>query len=114
MNKLEEGEGADVAEPIIDDENPEWTEADFAAATGPEELPPEVLAAFPKTAARGSTRDPSHDEDVATILSGLAEVVAIENGTADPSTYRVHVSASVDVRAMRKGQNLTQAGFAAR
>jgi uncharacterized protein (DUF4415 family) len=31
------------------DDNPEWTKADFARAKGPEHLPPEVLAAFPKT-----------------------------------------------------------------
>ena len=39
---------------IIDDDhdNPEWTEEDFARAKGPETLPPEVLALFPKTAAR--------------------------------------------------------------
>lgn len=37
----------------IDPENPEWTEAEFAAAKGPEALPPELLAAFPKTRARG-------------------------------------------------------------
>lgn len=30
-------------------ENPEWTEADFANAKGPADLPPELLAAFPKT-----------------------------------------------------------------
>lgn len=38
---------------IIDDyDNPEWTEEDFAMAKGPETLPPEVLALFPKTVAR--------------------------------------------------------------
>lgn len=37
---------------IFDDENPEWTEEDFARALGPEHLPPEVLALFPKTLAR--------------------------------------------------------------
>lgn len=37
----------------IDPENPEWTEADFAAAKGPETLPPGLLAAFPNTKARG-------------------------------------------------------------
>ncbi|HEX8513618.1 MAG TPA: BrnA antitoxin family protein [Allosphingosinicella sp.] len=37
----------------IDDENPEWTDADFAAAKGPEALPPELLTAFPNTRARG-------------------------------------------------------------
>jgi uncharacterized protein (DUF4415 family) len=41
------------SEPIIDPENPEWTEADFAAAKGPESLPPHMLAAFPKTKLRG-------------------------------------------------------------
>jgi uncharacterized protein (DUF4415 family) len=39
--------------PKIDPENPEWTEADFAAAKGPEALPPRLLAAFPNTKARG-------------------------------------------------------------
>ncbi len=39
--------------PKIDEENPEWTAADFAAAKGPESLPPELLAAFPNSRARG-------------------------------------------------------------
>lgn len=43
---------APEAEPIFDDDNPEWTEEDFARAFGPEHLPPEVLAAFPRTAER--------------------------------------------------------------
>ena len=38
---------------IIDPENPEWTEADFATAKGPECLPEKMLAAFPRTTARG-------------------------------------------------------------
>jgi hypothetical protein len=48
--------------PKIDAENPEWTEADFSAAQGPEALPPALLAAFPRAKAgapagrRGSTR----------------------------------------------------------
>ncbi|HEY0414614.1 MAG TPA: BrnA antitoxin family protein [Allosphingosinicella sp.] len=37
----------------IDPENPEWTDADFAAAKGPESLPPAMLAAFPNTKVRG-------------------------------------------------------------
>ena len=37
---------------VIDDDNPEWTEEDFARALGPEHLPPEVLAHFPRTLAR--------------------------------------------------------------
>jgi uncharacterized protein (DUF4415 family) len=36
-------------DPIIDDENPEWTEADFARATPASNLPADVLAAFPNT-----------------------------------------------------------------
>jgi uncharacterized protein (DUF4415 family) len=35
-----------------DPENPEWTKSDFAKAKGPETLPSEVLAAFPKTRGR--------------------------------------------------------------
>jgi uncharacterized protein (DUF4415 family) len=42
-----------ASEPEIDPENPEWTEADFAAAKGPEALPPKMLAAFPNTKASG-------------------------------------------------------------
>ncbi|MGZ8362668.1 MAG: BrnA antitoxin family protein [Caulobacteraceae bacterium] len=38
--------------PIDDEDNPEWTAEDFARAQGPETLPPEVLAAFPRTLAR--------------------------------------------------------------
>lgn len=44
---------------IFDEENPEWTEADFARARGPETLPPEVLAAFPRTRVRGPQKAPT-------------------------------------------------------
>lgn len=37
---------------VFDDDNPEWTEEDFARARPASELPSEMLAAFPKTAAR--------------------------------------------------------------
>lgn len=47
-------------EPVVDDENPEWTEADFVRAKRPHEiLPAEVLAAFPRTKARGPQRAPT-------------------------------------------------------
>lgn len=39
--------------PNIDPDNPEWAEADFATAKGPECLPEKMLAAFPQTKARG-------------------------------------------------------------
>ena len=35
-----------------DKDNPEWTEADFARAKPPEELPAQLLAAFPNTGKR--------------------------------------------------------------
>jgi uncharacterized protein (DUF4415 family) len=39
-----------LKEPIFDDDNPEWTEADFAKARPPQEvLPPELLAQFKNT-----------------------------------------------------------------
>ena len=44
---------------LTDPDNPEWTDADFARAVGPESLPPEVLAAFPKTRIRGPQRSPT-------------------------------------------------------
>lgn len=53
------------------------------------------------------------DDDFAGIMAGLADVEAIEAGTADPATYRVHAPERVDVKAIRKAQGLSQAGFAA-
>jgi uncharacterized protein (DUF4415 family) len=45
-------------EPIFDDENPEWTEEDFAKARPPEEvLPPHLLAQFKNT--RGAQKAPT-------------------------------------------------------
>jgi uncharacterized protein (DUF4415 family) len=38
---------------VFDEDNPEWTEEDFARARPASELPPHVLAAFPRTKARG-------------------------------------------------------------
>lgn len=37
---------------VFDDDNPEWTEEDFARAIPASELPLEILAHFPKTMAR--------------------------------------------------------------
>lgn len=42
----------------FDEDNPKWTDADFGRANAPEELPAEVLAAFPNTGKRmGVHRD---------------------------------------------------------
>ena len=41
---------------VFDDDNPEWTEEDVARARPASELPPQILAAFPKT--RGAGKAP--------------------------------------------------------
>jgi uncharacterized protein (DUF4415 family) len=47
-----------LKEPIFDDDNPEWTKADFAKARPPSRvLPPELLAQFKKT--RGAQKAPT-------------------------------------------------------
>ena len=48
------------------------------------------------------------------IAAGLEDAIAIARGEADPATYRVHVPADLDVKAIRKGTGLTQAEFARR
>jgi putative transcriptional regulator len=48
------------------------------------------------------------------LIRSAKEALAIAVGDADPKTYRVHVPASLDVKAIRKGTGLTQAAFAAR
>jgi uncharacterized protein (DUF4415 family) len=46
-----------LKEPEFDDDNPEWTEADFARARSPEQvLPPDILAQFKNT--RGPQKTP--------------------------------------------------------
>lgn len=46
-----------LKEPEFDDDNPEWTEADFARARSPEQvLPPDILAQFKNT--RGQQKTP--------------------------------------------------------
>jgi uncharacterized protein (DUF4415 family) len=47
-----------LKQPIFDDDNPEWTKADFARARPPAEvLPPKLLAQFKKT--RGTQKAPT-------------------------------------------------------
>lgn len=48
------------------------------------------------------------------IAAGLSDAIAIARGEADPSTYRVHMPAEVDVKAIRKRKRMTQTEFAAR
>ena len=37
------------------------------------------------------------------IMTGIADMGEIINGTADPATYRVHVPERIDVRRIRQG-----------
>jgi uncharacterized protein (DUF4415 family) len=45
------------SEPVIDDENPEWTEKDFARSMRPEDYPPELRNAFRRM--RGPQKAPT-------------------------------------------------------
>jgi putative transcriptional regulator len=48
------------------------------------------------------------------LLQAAEEARAIARGEADPSTYKVHVPAEIDVKAIRQGLGMTQAEFSAR
>ncbi|MGB3720623.1 MAG: BrnA antitoxin family protein [Hyphomicrobiaceae bacterium] len=43
---------------LTDEDNPEWTEEDFARATPVSELPPEIRNAFPRSRGRPKKADP--------------------------------------------------------
>jgi putative transcriptional regulator len=47
------------------------------------------------------------------LLQAAEEARAIARGEADPSTYKVHVPAEIDVKAIRQGLGMTQAEFSA-
>lgn len=48
------------------------------------------------------------------IMEGLGDALAIAEGRADPTTYRIHAPATIDVRAIRRRHGLTQVAFAER
>jgi putative transcriptional regulator len=48
------------------------------------------------------------------IKAGLENAVSIARDEADPATYRVHVPASVNVKATRRALGLSQEAFALR
>ncbi|KAB0267823.1 helix-turn-helix domain-containing protein [Microvirga brassicacearum] len=48
------------------------------------------------------------------LIQAAEDARTIARGEADPSTYRVHVPADIDVKAIRKGLKPTQAEFANR
>jgi putative transcriptional regulator len=47
------------------------------------------------------------------IRAGLEDAIAIARGEADPASYRVHVPAAIDVKAIRQKLGMSQAQFAA-
>lgn len=54
-------------EPVVfDEDNPEWTEEDFARARPASELPPRLLAVFPNAKLRGG-RPPGSDKQLVSI-----------------------------------------------
>jgi len=59
--------------PVIDPENPEWTDSDFARAKGPESLPTHILEAFPKTAAK--VRGPQKTQTKAPVSIRLDQAI---------------------------------------
>jgi putative transcriptional regulator len=48
------------------------------------------------------------------LIRAAKEARAIARGEADPATYRVHVPASINVKAIRRRLNLSQGQFSAR
>jgi putative transcriptional regulator len=48
------------------------------------------------------------------LIAAANEGIAIARGTADPASYRLHVPAEIDVRAMRLKLGMTQEVFAVR
>jgi putative transcriptional regulator len=54
----------------------------------------------------------AHNQIVAEMIEGGKQAVAIMRGEADPSTYRVHLPADLDVKAVRQKTGLSQEAFA--
>lgn len=48
------------------------------------------------------------------IKAGLDDALAIAEGRADPSTYRVHIPETIEVKAIRRKTKMTQKAFADR
>lgn len=48
------------------------------------------------------------------ISAGLTDAIAIADGRADTSTFRVHIPEELDIKALRGRLGLTQPEFAAR
>jgi putative transcriptional regulator len=48
------------------------------------------------------------------LIAAAREGVAIARGEADPASYRLHVPAKIDVKAMRRKLGMTQELFAVR
>ena len=48
------------------------------------------------------------------LIAATKEGIAIARGEADPASYRLHVPAKIDVRAMRRKLGMTQEIFAVR
>ena len=88
-------------EVIIDDDNPEWTEERLARARPASELPPEILAFFPKTLAklRGEQKAP---KKVAVSLRLSPEVVEHFRSTGRGWQTRIDQALKAEIAETKK------------
>ncbi len=84
---------------VFDDDNPEWTEADFARARPASELPPELAAAFKRPVGRpvGSVRT---DREQVTLRLPRAVIAHFKAGGPGWQTRAVAV---LEREARKKG-----------
>jgi len=80
---------------VFDEDNPEWTEDDFRTAHPADELPPEILAAFPKTRVRGPQKAPTK---VPVSLRLSPEVVDHFRATGDGWQARIDEALKAAIR----------------
>ena len=69
---------------------------------------------LPRQRASKSEKDANMTTLGKRLIKAAQEASAIARGEANPSTYRVHVPASIDVKAVRHKLHMTQAEFSAR
>ena len=77
---------------LTDPDNPEWTKEDFAKAKGPQSLPPEVLEAFPRTAAKVRGRPRLDAPKVAVSLRLDPDVLDYFKGTGQGWQARLNAA----------------------
>jgi uncharacterized protein (DUF4415 family) len=97
----EDGVAFDHEKVVIDDDNPEWTEQRVATARPANELPPEILAYFPKTLAklRGAQKAP---KKVPVSLRLSPEVLEHFRSTGKGWQSRIDEALKAEIAAIKK------------